>query len=51
MLKSNKKMIFIKSTFWIGIAADAFWAVALLVPSVFGLILSNPDFIPICKPG
>ena len=46
MLQSNKKMIFIKSTYWLGIAADALWAVALLVPSVFGIILSNPEFNP-----
>ena len=50
MLKSNKKMIFIKSTFWLGIAADAFWAVknpierravALLTafPVVFGILI------------
>ena len=46
MNQSSKRMIFIKTSYWLGIAADAFWAVALLVPSVFGIILNNPDFNP-----
>jgi len=46
MNQSNKKMIFIKTSYWLGIAADALWAVALLVPSVFGMLLGNPEFNP-----
>ena len=46
MIQSNKKVIFIKSTYWLGIAADALWAVALLVPPVFGMLLGNPEFNP-----
>ena len=46
MNQSNKRMIFIKTSYWLGIAADALWAVALLVPSVFGIIQNNPDFNP-----
>ena len=46
MFKTNQKMFIIKFPYWLGIAADALWAVALLVPSVFGMILNNPDFNP-----
>ena len=42
----KKKMIFIKASYWLGIAADALWAVALLVPSVFGMLLGDPEFNP-----
>jgi len=30
----------------LGIAADALWAVALFVPSVFGMLLGNSEFNP-----
>ena len=46
MLSSKKKMFLIKFPYWLGIAADALWAVALLVPSVLGILLSNPNFNP-----
>ena len=32
--------------YWLGIAADALWAVALFVPQVFGTLTGNPDFNP-----
>ena len=32
--------------YWLGIAADALWAVALFVPQVFGALTGNPDFNP-----
>jgi hypothetical protein len=38
------KMLFIKSTYWIGIGADALWAVGLFFPSVFALLVGRPDF-------
>jgi hypothetical protein len=41
-----KKMFLIKSAYWLGIAADALWAVALFIPSVFGILTGNPDFNP-----
>ena len=41
-----KKMLLIKIAYWLGIGADALWAVGLLFPSVFGLLVGNPDFDP-----
>ena len=32
--------------YWLGMAADALWAVALFVPQVFGALTGNPDFDP-----
>jgi len=46
MVKKLKKIFWIKFPYWLGIAADALWAVALLIPSVLGLLLGNPDFNP-----
>lgn len=40
------KMFWIKFPYYLGIVADALWAVALLVPSVLGLLLGNPNFNP-----
>ena len=40
------KMFWIKFPYFLGITADALWAVALLIPAVFGLLLGNPNFIP-----
>ena len=45
-MTKKKKMIFIKASYCLGIAADALWAVALLVPSVFGMLLGDPEFNP-----
>lgn len=41
-----KKMFLIKSAYWLGIVADALWAVALFIPSVFSILTGNPDFNP-----
>jgi hypothetical protein len=32
--------------YWLGIAADALWAIGLIFPRVFGILLGNPDFAP-----
>jgi len=40
------KMFLIKLPYWLGIAADALWAVALFAPRVFGLLTGRPDFKP-----
>jgi hypothetical protein len=40
------KIFLIKLPYWIGIAADALWAVALFVPTVFGLLTGRPGFSP-----
>jgi hypothetical protein len=40
------KIFLIKLPYWIGIAADALWAVALFAPTVFGLLTGRPGFSP-----
>ncbi len=42
----QKKMLFLKTTCLLGIAADALWTVGLLVPGIFGLLTGNIDFDP-----
>lgn len=42
----TKKLFIIKTAYWLGIGADAFWAVVLLNPSIFGLINGIPNFNP-----
>ena len=37
---------FIKFPYWLGIAADALWAAALLFPPVFGVLTGVDDFSP-----
>ena len=39
-------MFWIKIVYWLGIGADGFWAVLLLSPPLFGIIVGNPDFAP-----
>jgi len=46
MNKNLKRMFWIKFPYYLGIAADALWAVALLIPSVLGILLGNPNFNP-----
>ena len=46
MNEQKKRMFLIKFPYWLGIGADAFWAVGLLFPQVFGLLTGNPDFNP-----
>ena len=40
------KLWLIKFPYWLGIAADALWAVALLFPPFFGVLTSVDDFSP-----
>jgi len=40
------KLWLIKFPYWLGIAADALWAVALLFPAVFGVLTGVDDFSP-----
>lgn len=42
----RKKLFFIRFPYFLGIAADALWAVALFFPPVFGLLTGNPEFNP-----
>lgn len=46
MNEQKKKMVLIKFPYWLGIGADALWAVGLLFPRVFGILVGNPDFNP-----
>lgn len=44
-MKSQKTLNFwIKLPYWLGIAADALWAIALLVPSFYSILTQNPEF-------
>ena len=40
------KLWLIKFPYWLGIAADALWAVALLFPPFFGVLTGVDDFSP-----
>jgi len=45
-MEIRKKMFLIRLPYWLGILADAVWAIALFSPTVFGLLLGRPDFQP-----
>jgi FtsH-binding integral membrane protein len=42
----KQKIFWIKFPYWLGIVADGFWAIALLVPSLFGLVTGDLNFNP-----
>lgn len=46
MDKQNKKLFLIKIAYWLGIGADAFWALVLLFPKLFGILTGIPDYNP-----
>ncbi len=46
MNEGKKRMFLIKIAYWLGIGADALWAVALLYPPLFGILSGRPDFNP-----
>ena len=46
MNEQKKRMFLIKFPYWLGIAADALWAVALFSPQIFGFLTGVPDFNP-----
>lgn len=39
-------MFLIKIAYWLGIGADALWAVALFIPNIFGILTGQPAFNP-----
>jgi hypothetical protein len=39
-------MLFIKDPYWLGIGADALWAIGLLSPQAFDLLADNREFAP-----
>jgi len=46
MNEQKKRLFLIKVAYWLGIGADAVWAVGLLFPQVFGILTGRPDFNP-----
>lgn len=42
----KKGLLLIKSAYWVGIIADAVWAVGLLFPGIFGILTGRPEFSP-----
>lgn len=45
-MEAATKHFLIRFPYWLGIAADALWAVALFVPSVYGPLTGDPGFDP-----
>jgi len=46
--EQQKNLFLIKLAYWLGIGADALWAVVLLFPLVFGLLTGRPILNPVC---
>jgi len=46
MYNQRKILRLIKMPYWLGIIADAAWAIALFFPYVFGVFIGNSDFDP-----
>ena len=45
-MNETKNMFVIKIAYWLGIVADALWAVGLLFPKIFGILTGQLDFNP-----
>ena len=46
MKTQKRRMFFIKFPYWLGIGADAFWAIILFFPAVYGNLIGIPDINP-----
>ncbi len=46
MENDASRALLIRLAYWLGIAADALWAIALFVPSVYGALTGISDFDP-----
>ena len=46
MNEQNKNWFFIRLAYWLGIAADALWAIGLFSPQVFGILTGDANFNP-----
>jgi hypothetical protein len=46
MNEQKKRLFLIKMAYWLGIAADATWAIALMFPGFFSILTGRPDFNP-----
>lgn len=44
--QNDRRQILIKAGYWMGIVADAIWALALVYPRLFGLLTGRPGFEP-----
>ena len=42
----RRQMFLVKTPYWLGIGADALWAIGLLSPQAFGLLTGDDDFAP-----
>ena len=45
-MNAQKRMFLIKLPYWLGIGADALWAIGLFFPQLFGMLTNRPDFDP-----
>ena len=45
-MNTQNNMFLIKLPYWLGIIADALWAVSLFSPGVFGMLTGKNDFNP-----
>lgn len=45
-MDEKKILLLIKFPYWLGIFADAIWAIALLCPSVYSILIGNSNFHP-----
>jgi uncharacterized membrane protein (Fun14 family) len=46
MNRQKRNYFLIKTAYWLGIFADAIWAIGLLIPRIFGVLTGTPDFNP-----
>jgi hypothetical protein len=45
-MNDQKRLFLIKVPYWLGIVADALWALGLFSPRLFAILTGNPDFDP-----
>ena len=45
-MKDQQRMFLIKFPYWLGIGADALWALALFFPNIFAILTGTPNFNP-----
>ena len=45
-MSQRARMFWIRFPYYLGIVADALWAIALFFPNVYGVMTSNPGFDP-----
>jgi len=46
MSAQSGRLFLIRIAYWLGIVADALWAIALFVPQIFGMLTGIQDFNP-----